>query len=169
MVIWIVGLSKSGKTTLAKALISKLNKRKKKFVHIDGDVVRKIYNDNLGHTIKDREINAERISKLTKFLSDQGLNVIGSVLSNFPKWQNWNKKNIKNYKQIYLKTDLKTLLKRDINNLYKKALKGKIKNVIGVDLNFNNPIKSSIVINNNTQLKNLKPLVKEVLKKLKMN
>ena len=68
MVIWIIGLSRSGKTSLAKALIRKLNKRKKKFIHVDGDVIRKIYNDKIGYTMKEREINAERISKLTKYL-----------------------------------------------------------------------------------------------------
>ena len=168
MVIWIIGLSRSGKTSLAKALIRKLNKRKKKFIHVDGDVIRKIYNDKIGYTMKEREINAERISKLTKYLSDEGINVIGSILSNFPKWQNWNKKNIKNYKQIFLKVNLSTLLKRDTHNLYKNALKGKTKNVVGLDLKFRKPIKSSIVIDNNKYLKNLEPLVKKVLKKLKL-
>jgi adenylylsulfate kinase len=168
MVIWIIGLSRSGKTSLAKALIRKLNKRKKKFIHVDGDVIRKIYNDKIGYTMKEREINAERISKLTKYLSDEGINVIGSILSNFPKWQNWNKKNIKNYKQIFLKANLSSLLKRDTNNLYKNALKGKTKNVVGLDLKFRKPIKSSIIIDNNKYLKSLEPLVKKVLKKLKL-
>ena len=167
MVIWIIGLSRSGKTTLAKALIKNLNKKKRKFIHVDGDVIRKIYQDKIGHTMKDREINAERISKLTKFLSDEGINVIGSVLSNFPKWQSWNKKNIKNYKQIFLKVDFDTLLKRDTNNLYKNALKGKIKNVVGFDLKFRKPIKSTITIDNNKYLKNLDSLANQVLKKIK--
>ena len=168
MVIWIIGLSRSGKTSVAKSLIKKLNKKGKKFIHVDGDIVREIYDDRLGHTVKDREKNAKRISKLTKFLSDQGLNVIGSVLSNFPKWQRWNKKNIKNYKQIFLKVDFDTLLMRDTNNLYKRALRGKIKNVVGLDIKFKKPIKSSIIIDNNIKLKNLDPIVKKIQKKLNL-
>ena len=102
MVIWLIGLSKSGKTTIAKKLIKSLKSKKKvNFFHLDGDVMRKIYSDKLGHTIKDRKINAMRISKLCKLLSDQGVNVVASVLSNFPVWQKWNKKNIKNYKQAF--------------------------------------------------------------------
>ena len=62
----------------------------------------------------------------------------------------------------------KNLLKRDTNDLYKRALKGKIKNVVGVDLKFKKPISSSIVIDNNKYLKNITPLVKESLKKLKL-
>ena len=84
MVIWLIGLSKSGKTTIAKKLKKKIKEKKKiNFFHIDGDVMRNIYNDKLGHTIKDRKINAERISKFCKLLSDQGINIIASVLSNF--------------------------------------------------------------------------------------
>lgn len=168
MVIWIIGLSRSGKTTIAKALMKKLYKKRRKFIHVDGDVIRKIYSDKLGHTMKEREINAERLSKLTKYLSDQGLNVIGSVLSNFPKWQRWNKKNIKNYKQVFLKVNLSTLLLRDKKKLYKNAIRRKIKNVVGIDIRFNKPIKGSIVINNNKNLDNVDPIVKEITKKLKI-
>ena len=94
---------------------------------MDGDEVRKIYNDKLGYTLSDREKNAERLSKISKFLSDQKINVISSVLSNFPKWQKWNKKKINNYKQIYIKVSLENLILRDKKNLYKKALNKKKK------------------------------------------
>lgn len=141
MVIWIMGLSGSGKTTFAKLLIKKLTKIDK-IIHIDGDVVRKIYNDNLGHSIKDREINAERISKIVKFISDQKVNVVVSVLSNYPMWLKWNKKNIKNYFQIYIKSNLQDLKKRK-PNLYKKN-----KNVVGKDIKFNEPKNSNYEVNN---------------------
>ena len=48
--------------------------------------------------------------KTYKIFSDQNINVIASVLSNFPKWQSWNKRNIKNYKQVYLKVSLENLI-----------------------------------------------------------
>lgn len=169
MVIWLIGLSKSGKTTIAKKLIDKLRDTKKlNFFHLDGDIVRKIYNDKLGHSIKDRKINAMRISKICKLLSDQKINVVASILSNFPYWQNWNKKNIKNYKQVFLKVDLSILLLRDKQKLYQKAINKKIKNVVGIDIKFKKPIKSSIVINNNKNLKNVNPVVEEIIKKLKI-
>ena len=128
MIIWIMGLSGSGKSTLGIILKDKL--KKKKLIHLDGDALRKIYNDKLGHTMKDREINAERISKLAKFLSEQKVSLIVSVLSNFPKWLKWNKINLKNYHEVYLKTEMNILKKRR-----RKLYSGKIKNVIRIIFN----------------------------------
>ena len=122
MVIWIIGLSGSGKTTLAKIIKKKLIKKKYKLIHIDGDIVRKVYDKKVGYSYKEREINAKRISFLVKFLADQKINLIVSVLSNYPQWLKWNKKNLKKYTQIYLKTDLEILKKRK-PKLYQKKLK----------------------------------------------
>ena len=115
-------------------------------------------------TIKNREKNAERLSRLTKLFSDQRINVVGSVLSNFPKWQRWNKKNIKNYKQIYLKVSLKNLILRDTKGLYKNALKKKKKNVVGIDIKFHEPLNSDLILDNNKNLKNFNSIANKILK-----
>tara|TARA_B100000242_G_C42998286_1_gene463697 strand:- start:552 stop:1034 length:483 start_codon:yes stop_codon:yes gene_type:complete len=160
MVIWILGLSGSGKSTLAKNIIKK--SKKVRFVHVDGDSIRGIYEKKLGHTLKDREINASRISKLVKYISDQKINVLVSVLSNFPKWLKWNRKNIKNYYEIYLKTDLDILKKRR-----KKLYSKKIKNVIGIDLKFNEPVKPNLIIENSNNKKDIDINTKKILKKIR--
>jgi len=159
MVIWLIGLSGSGKTTVAKLLLKKIKKKYSNIVHLDGDQLRKIYGKKIGYTIKERNKNAERLSKLSKFLSDQKINVIASVLSNFPLWQKWNKKNIKNYFQIYLKVSLKTLIKRDKKKLYKMAIKRRRKNVVGIDIKFIEPLNSDLVIENEGNKKSLKKIV----------
>ncbi len=168
MVIWIVGLSGAGKTTIARLLLKKLKKKYSNLVHLDGDIIRKIYNDKLGYSSKDRNINAERLSKMTKFLSDQKIHVVGSVLSNFPKWQAWNKKNIKNYYQVYLKVSLKELIKRDKKNIYKKALKGTKKNVVGVDIKFKEPLNSNLIIDNEKYTKSFSSIINKIIKKTRI-
>ena len=168
MVIWIIGLSSSGKTTVAKLLLRKIKKKYSNIVHLDGDQLRKIYGEKIGYTIKSRNKNAERLSKLSKFLSDQKINVIASVLSNFPLWQKWNRKNIKNYFQIYLKVSLKTLIKRDKKKLYKMAIKGRKKNVVGVDIKFIEPLNSDLIIENEGDKKSLKKIVNKIIKKTKI-
>ena len=160
MVIWILGLSGSGKSTLARNIINKA--KKINIIHIDGDLIRNIYDKKLGHTLKDREINASRISKLVKFLSDQKIHVIVSVLSNFPKWLLWNRKNLKNYYEIYLKTDFKILKKRK-----PKLYSGKIKNVIGIDLKFNEPKNPNLVIYNSIKKSQIEENTKKILKLIK--
>lgn len=153
-------MSGSGKTTLAKKVLKKL--KSKKIIHIDGDAIRNIYTDKLGHTLSDRRINAERISKLVKYIADQKITVVTSVLSNFPEWLHWNRKYIKNYYEVFLKTDLAILKKRK-KLLYSK----KIKNVIGVDLKFNQPKKSDLIVNNCNNLEELDKVAKKIIKKNK--
>ena len=167
MVIWLIGLSGSGKSTFGKIVYKKLKKKRKNTVWLDGDMVRKIYNDNLGFTNKDRETNAKRLSNLSKFLSDQKINVVGSVLSNFPKWQKWNKKNIKDYNQVYIKVSLKNLLLRDKKDLYKKALKKMKKNVVGVDIKFHEPNNSDLIIDNNIKTKNFNKISNKLIEFIK--
>ena len=59
MVIWLIGLSGSGKTTVAKLLLKKIKKKYSNTVHLDGDQLRKIYGEKIGYTIKDPNKNAE--------------------------------------------------------------------------------------------------------------
>ena len=95
MVIWILGLSGAGKSFLSTKLKKELNNDYGEFIILDGDVIRKVFDNDLGFSIKDRNINASRISKLAHFLSQNKVNVIVSVLSLFPDWLEWNRKNIK--------------------------------------------------------------------------
>ena len=161
MIIWIIGLSGAGKTTFANILKRKL-KKKYKIIHIDGDAIRKIYDRKVGYTYKARAINAERISLLTKFLSNQKINIIVSVLSNYPKWLKWNRLNLKKYFQIYLKTDMEILQKRR-PQLYKKK-----KNVVGIDIKFHEPKKNNLIITNSTSLKRFNKEADNFLKKNKL-
>ena len=70
------------------------------------------------------------------FLSKQQINiVIYANLTNF-KYRIWCRKEINNYFEIYLEANKNTLLKRNYKNLYKNIIKGKIKNVVGIDLPF---------------------------------
>ena len=101
MVIWLIGLSGSGKTTIGKELLIIFKRKYPNTVFLDGDLLREVWGDDVGHSIEGRRINAYRISHLSKMLDKQGINVIACVLSLFPEWQNWNRKNLKKYFQIF--------------------------------------------------------------------
>tara|TARA_B100000989_G_scaffold298291_1_gene286915 strand:+ start:1308 stop:1811 length:504 start_codon:yes stop_codon:yes gene_type:complete len=140
MIIWFLGISGSGKTTIAKKLKYLLDK-KNKVVLLDGDELRNVWSDNLGYAIESREKNAERIFKLVKLLHKQNCHIIVSVLSNFPKWLKKNKKTFKkDYTEIFLDIPLELAIKRK-QNVYKLQ-----KNIVGIDIPFNRPENPDIII-----------------------
>ena len=101
MVVWIIGLSGAGKTTLAEKVVEKISSCKTNVVLIDGDMIRDVFGNDLGHTLEDRRQNADRICRLCRFLDNQGIHVVCAILSLFPESRLWNRENIKNYYENY--------------------------------------------------------------------
>jgi cytidine diphosphoramidate kinase len=148
MVTWIIGLSAAGKTTLAKKVVERLREKNNNVILLDGDVLREVFGGDADHTVEGRAINAKRLSHLSKLLADQGIHVVAAVLSIFPEWQQWNRDNISDYCQVYVNVPLEVLLKREIKGLYAGALKGSIKNVVGIDIDFPEPVDNDLVLDN---------------------
>jgi cytidine diphosphoramidate kinase len=163
MVVWIIGLSGTGKSTLSGHVVSQMRQSGKKVVLLDGDVIRTLFGNDVDHTIEGRRKNAERLSRLSKFLSEQGVDVVAAVLSMFPEWRRWNRQNIPGYAEVYMRASMETLLARDIKNLYARALKGEITNVVGVDLPFPEPENPELVIDNDENLVDFSALAEKVL------
>jgi cytidine diphosphoramidate kinase len=159
----MIGLSRAGKTTLSKLLYDELKPKISNLVLLDGDIVRELFRNDADYTVEGRRKNAERLSHLSKYLSDQNIHVIAAVLSIFPEWQDWNRKNIDNYSEVYIKVSMDVLEKRDTNNLYADAKAGNIKNVVGVDIPFPEPRNPDIIIENNTERSDFSVMMKEVL------
>jgi adenylylsulfate kinase-like enzyme len=166
MVVWIIGLSGAGKTILAEHVVAQTRKMTSNLVLVDGDVVREIFGHDLGHTIEDRFRNAERICRLCKFLSDQGINVVCAILSLFHESQTWNRENIEHYFEIYIDAPFEQLVARDSKGLYKRALQGELKNVVGVDIEFAPPKSPDLVIRNSGTIDELLAYSSEIVAKL---
>ena len=167
MVIWITGISGAGKTTLAKHLLKKFDK---KFIYFDGDEFRKIFNNDIKYTLESRNINAQRLTRLVKYISDQKQNIIVAANITSYKYRLWCRKNIKNFVEIFITADIKNLIKRDYKKLYSHALQKKIKNVVGIDIPFKIPKGSNIYISNNNTKKdflNKVDIIKKYIKKIK--
>ncbi len=166
MVIWITGISGAGKTTLA----NHYKKRsKKKIIFFDGDEFRKLFNNDIQYSLKSRDINAQRLTKLVKFLSDQNNNIVISANITSYKYRLWCRKNISNFVEIFIDADLKNLIKRDYKKLYSRALKRKMKNVVGVDIPFTKPSGSNIYLTNNQSKKAFLSQVKLIDTYIKKN
>lgn len=163
MVIWLIGLSASGKSTLAKLIYSAIKLQQKNTVLLDGDTIRDLFGNDVDHSIEGRARNAERISKFTKFLSDQNINVVAAVLSIFPNWQEWNRENIDGYFEVFIDVEMNTLQRRDPRGLYKKFAEGIERNVVGCDIAFPIPTKSNLVIDNNLDRLDFTEIVEQVI------
>ena len=155
MVLWIIGMSCSGKTALGKYIYNKLKPECNNLLFLDGDILREILGNDLGHTLEDRKQNADRINKLCNYLDSQGVNVIFALLSLFHENQKWMRKDIDNYYEVYIDADFDSLVKRDDKEIYKKAENREINNVVGVDIPFTPPPNPDITIKNNGSLKDL--------------
>ena len=146
MIIWITGISGSGKTTLALQLIKKLKKKNKNIVSVDGDVIRNLFGNDLTYDIDSRITQIKRIQKLCDFLNRQEIICVVSALYSSEELLSWNRKKFKKYFEIYLKVSIDLAIKRDVKGLYKKFREKKEKNIVGLDIPWNEPIKYDLKV-----------------------
>ena len=166
MVIWFLGKSASGKTFFGEKLYNALRINYPNIIFLDGDLLRNTISKDLGHSKEDRYISEERRSRLSKILSDQGIHIIMSGISNEPKIREWNKKNIKDYLEIYLKADKKTLYSRDPKGIYKNYFNGEMTDVVGEDIVFKEPVAPWMTIDNDSD-NNSKGIIDSIVLKFK--
>lgn len=160
ILFWITGLSGSGKTSLAKKIHPFLNKNFGKTIHLDGDSLRNIL-DLHGYSYKDRITNSVKFTKIAKFLTDQGLNVVFSIVGLMNKPRNWNRKNIDNYVEIFIKSDVKKIMSFNKKKIYLTK-----KNIVGLNIKPQYPKNPDILIDN-TFKRNIKKLDVELRYKIK--
>ncbi len=147
MVVWIIGLSGAGKTTLARNVVEQLRQSVDNVVLIDGDEIREVFGKDLGHTLADRRRNADRICRLGKFLEDQGIHVVCAILSLFPESREWNRENLHDYYEVFIDTPVDDLKQRDSKGIYGRFAKNEISDVAGLDIDFPRP-DAHLVIRN---------------------
>ena len=117
-VYWITGLSGAGKTTIGRLWYDELIKSCKPSVILDGDELRRAINDDLGYSQEDRRKGAMRNARLCALLSKQNINVVCCTISMFDEVREWNRENIPNYFEVYIKVTMDTLRQRDQKGLY---------------------------------------------------
>lgn len=151
-VIWLTGLSGSGKSTIANELAIKLQQEGKLAYILDGDNVRMGLNRDLGFSDDDRKENIRRIAEVAKLLSDAGVIVITAFISPFREEREKAKEIIgrDNFIEVFVRTSLETCEKRDPKGLYKKARAGEIPMFTGIDSPYEEPLNYDIMVSGDT-------------------
>lgn len=142
-VYFFTGLSGAGKTTLGGLFHRRLKERKPNVVLLDGDLIRPVYCEDIGYSDADRHRGAFRSFRVCRMLSDQGIDVVICSICMYHDVREWNREHIDNYREIYIKVTRETLSRRDQKGLYSAG-----KNVVGIDLPFEEPRNPDIVVEN---------------------
>jgi len=148
--LWMTGLSGSGKSTIAVAAEEKLLSMGYHTYRLDGDNVRFGLNSNLGFSAADRAENIRRIGEVAKLFNDAGVFCITSFISPYAKDRDnarlTHEKDNLPYLEIYVKVPLNVAEERDPKGLYKKARKGELKQMTGIDDPYEEPVKADLVL-----------------------
>jgi cytidine diphosphoramidate kinase len=150
-VIWITGLAGAGKTTLSSLLVDRLRIDHNNVIRLDGDDVRQIMGNDLGHDRDARLKNAHRISRFCQYLSEQGMIVVCATMSLFPEIWEWNRTHLTNYRMVYIKTSMEELKYRDQKGLYSGSANGRVDNVVGCNQRFHEPEQPDLMVENSVR------------------
>ena len=141
VVLWMTGLSGSGKSTIANAVEVKLARKGFHTYLLDGDNIRHGLNKDLGFTDADRIENIRRIGEVSKLMADAGLIVITAFISPFESERNMVREmmNKGEFIEIFVDTPLEVAEQRDVKGLYAKARAGELSNFTGIDSPYEKP------------------------------
>ncbi len=141
VVVWLTGLSGSGKSTIAQALEKQLHEAGYFTKLLDGDNIRVGLNKNLGFSEEDRTENIRRIAEAAKLFSDGGIITLCSFVSPTNQIRNMAREIIgqDDFLEVYVNAPLEVCEDRDVKGLYQKARAGEIKQFTGIDSPFEAP------------------------------
>ncbi len=140
-VLWLTGLSGSGKSTIANIVEKKLARMNRHTFLLDGDNVRHGLNKDLGFTEADRVENIRRVGEVAKLMTDAGLIVITAFISPFRSERDMVRGMMQpgEFMEIFVDTPLEVAEGRDVKGLYAKARAGQLKNFTGIDSPYEAP------------------------------
>tara|TARA_Y100000389_G_C17398092_1_gene483749 strand:- start:353 stop:892 length:540 start_codon:yes stop_codon:yes gene_type:complete len=160
ILFWITGLSGSGKTRIAKKIAPKIRKKYGNTLVLSGDDIRNIFNLK-GYSFEERKKTVMKYCKLAKKITSQKVNVILAVIGMVDDLRDWNMKNQKNYVEIYIKSNIKKIIKEKKKRIYHSN----ISKIVGLDIKPELPKNSHITIKNDFK-NDINFLSNQILKKI---
>lgn len=148
-IVWLTGLSASGKSTIAVDLERKLFDRTKNVYVLDGDNIRHGINSDLDFSKDSRTENIRRVGEIAKLFMDSGCIIIISFISPFNEDRKIVRESVtkEQFVEVFVDCPLEVCEQRDPKGLYKKARDGKILDFTGIDSPYEKPLNPEISIN----------------------
>lgn len=161
--IWFTGLSGSGKSTLAHAVEARLYEMGVRTYVLDGDNIRRGLNRDLGLSPEDRRENIRRIAEVAKLMVDAGLLVFAAFIAPYRESREFVRRLMEGwpYFECYVKCPLEICESRDPKGLYRRARKGEISGMTGIDAPYEEPEAPDLVIE--THKHDLEACVEQVI------
>lgn len=153
LVVWMYGLSGSGKSTIANAAEKALHEQGRYVTMLDGDNLRSGLNAGLGFTDEDRKENIRRAAELAKILRHNGSIVLVSLITPQNVFRDQVREILGDdqYLEVYVKASFEACQERDVKGLYAKVKDGKVANFSGKSSSFEEPNKADLVIETENQ------------------
>jgi len=141
VVVWLTGLSGSGKSTIAQQLERELHNKGFLSKLLDGDNIRTGLGNNLGFSVEDRKENIRRIAEAAKLFMDGGIICLCSFVSPTREIRALAKEIVgeEDFLEVFVNAPIEVCEDRDVKGLYKKARSGEIKNFTGIDSPYESP------------------------------
>ena len=147
LIVWFTGLSGAGKTTLCNTVCAELLAKGLKVEVLDGDLVRKNLNSDLGFSRKDRNENIYRIGFVAQLLARHGIIVLVAAISPYRSVREELRKSTSNFMEVYVNAPLELCEQRDPKGLYKRARAGEITGFTGIDDPYEPPVMPEVECN----------------------
>ncbi len=169
IMIWMTGLSGSGKSTVAIGVERELHNRGILCRILDGDNIRAGINSNLGFSEEDRRENIRRIAEIGKLFVDTGIVTIACFVSPTTELREMARKIIgeKDFREVYIATPLDECERRDVKGLYARARRGEVKDFTGISAPFEAPTTPDLSLD--TSKMTLKEEVEAVIELINKN
>jgi adenylylsulfate kinase len=146
-VIWLTGLSGSGKTTISHLLAQELQQLGVRVEILDGDIIRQHLANELGFSKQDRDENIRRIGFVAQLLSRNGVVVIVAAISPYREIRSEVRRMTTNFVEVFVNAPLAVCEQRDVKGLYQKARSGKLQNFTGVSDPYEVPLNPELECN----------------------